>query len=241
MTQPTENTTLKLNGKIFISGYIHVLTGLHIGGSKSDMDIGGVDLSVIKTPDRRRLPFIPGSSLKGKLRTMLAREKGSKDVRRDSQEIKDLFGHAADNSDSQTLPTRLIVRDAFLDKDDFDHKFDRENLDTRYTMVKWENTIDRKTGKALHPRQIERVPAGANFKFSIIYNLYSNGSESDGSEDMHMKTILKAMRLLEDDYLGGHGSRGYGQIQFRNVEFHIRKEADYKSGEGKKPYTDYSW
>lgn len=121
----------KLIGKAFISGRIVVKTGLHIGGSKTVLDIGGVDLNVIKTP--LGIPYIPGSSLKGKLRSILAREEGSlaikrepnmpEDMKVDSERINLLFGRGADkDSEENKLPekcllTRLIVRDAFLDPD----------------------------------------------------------------------------------------------------------------------------
>ncbi|MEO0584115.1 MAG: type III-A CRISPR-associated RAMP protein Csm3 [Bacteroidota bacterium] len=226
----------KLSGKIFIKGKIKVVTGLHIGGSKSDLDIGGVDLAVIKTSDRKRMPFIPGSSLKGKLRTMLARAEGSMEVKNDSALIKSLFGHAAENSEEQTLPTRLIVRDAMLDEQAFHASFDREDLDTRYTMVKWENTINRKTGTAEHPRQIERVPAGAQFSFEMIYNVFE-----DGQEKAHMDAIKEAMNMLQDDYLGGHGTRGYGQIAFEEVAFHRRTKANYEQGQAAQLDTTYTW
>jgi len=231
-----ENNKNKFTGKIFILGKIKVLTGLHIGGSKSDLDIGGVDLSVIKTPDNKRLPFIPGSSFKGKLRTMLAREEGSQQVKDDSELIKEIFGYAADNSDTPTLPTRLIVRDALLDDEKFVKDFERENLDTTFTMVKWENTINRKTGTAEHPRQIERVPAGAEFPFSMVYNCFD-----DEKEKIHLQAILKAMRLLEDDYIGGQGSRGYGQITFEEVRLKKRSLKAYAEGKEAQDYTELSW
>ncbi|MEO1384351.1 MAG: type III-A CRISPR-associated RAMP protein Csm3 [Bacteroidota bacterium] len=235
---------IKLLGKVFIQGEIEVVTGLHIGGSKSDLDIGGVDLAVIKTADKRRVPFIPGSSLKGKLRTMLAREEGSLEVRRDSDTIKDIFGHGAegkkkkegDTGDKDRLPTRLIVRDARLDIANFDSQFDRDDLDTRFTMVKWENTINRKTGTAQHPRQIERVPSGARFPFSMVYNVFD-----DGKKDLHLNAIKRAMQLLEDDYLGGHGTRGYGQVRFTNVVAKERMKADYESGSPAKEMATPFW
>ncbi|MEL6634147.1 MAG: type III-A CRISPR-associated RAMP protein Csm3 [Bacteroidota bacterium] len=239
MATQTENP--KLSGKIFIKGKIKVVTGLHIGGSKSDLDIGGVDLAVIKTSDRKRMPFIPGSSLKGKLRTMLARAGGYMVVDDDSDLIKSIFGYGADGNkedeeDKDRLPTRLIVRDAMLDEQSFHANFDREDLDTRYTMVKWENTINRKTGTAEHPRQIERVPAGAQFSFEMIYNVFE-----DGQEKAHMDAIKEAMNMLQDDYLGGHGTRGYGQIAFQEVAFHRRTKANYEQGQAAQLDTTYTW
>ncbi|NTU61315.1 MAG: type III-A CRISPR-associated RAMP protein Csm3, partial [Caldiserica bacterium] len=111
----------KLIEKVFISGKIVAETGLHIGGSKTALDIGGVDLNVIKTANG--VPFIPGSSLKGKLRTILAREHGSTDVKEDPEIIKEIFGAPNDKSEQGSnpkkengIPARLIIRDAFLFK-----------------------------------------------------------------------------------------------------------------------------
>lgn len=201
-----------LISKIFITGIIKIKTGLHIGGSKTALDIGGIDLSVIKTP--LGIPYIPGSSMKGKLRSLLAKEKGSQDIKNDLPVIKEIFGDAGKNNEKGQI-SRLIVRDSFMvnseklksKKDDF------ENLEFDYTESKWENTIDRKTGTAEHPRQLERVPAGAEFSFEFVYNNFNNDVAKE-----HIEEIVKAMKLLEDDYLGGSGSRGYGKIKFQDVQ-----------------------
>ena len=234
------NNTVKFLGKAFISGKILVKTGLHIGGSKSSLDIGGLDLSVIKTADGE-VPFIPGSSLKGKLRSLLAREVGSKDVSMDKSQHEELFeifgfpaeSEAADeNREAYVAATRLLVRDAFLNQEPFKNEA-FQNLDFEYTEEKWENTIERTTGKAQHPRQLERVPAGAEFQFSLVYTVFDDLAltpEASGLRkcDWHLEQIRKAMRYLQDDYLGGHGSRGYGQIEFRGVELKVKTVQDYE-------------
>jgi len=244
----------KLTGKIIISGTITATTGLHIGGSKSSLDIGGVDLNVIKT--RRGVPFIPGSSLKGKLRSMLAKTENSiavskREIKNEKpHELRDrfgryvtdeevpfiiqLFGEAGDN-EKQSEITRVLVRDAYMDEAKFDEKFGKS---TEYADIKWENTIDRKTGTAKHPRQLERVPAGSAFNFELVYDLYDDANEAYGSGDKtklqkHLWALDTAMRLLQDDYIGGHGSRGYGRIEFSEVNVDQRNvgEDQYKSGE----------
>jgi len=229
---------MKLIGKFFIKGEIKALTGLHIGGSKTALDIGGIDLNVIKTA--AGVPYIPGSSLKGKLRAMLAREEGSKELQTDSDTIKEIFGESPTKENPEGRITRLIVRDAFLYIDHFEKE--KENgefteLELDYTEGKWENTINRKTGTAGNPRQIERVPAGAIFKFELIYDIYDDVLK-DHSDELnlstienlkHIKEIKKAMRLLEDDYLGGSGSRGYGKIEFLNVKKGIKTIKDYEN------------
>ncbi len=237
----------KLIGKAFISGRIVVKTGLHIGGSKTVLDIGGVDLNVIKT--QQGVPYIPGSSLKGKLRSIFAREEGSLAIKRepnmpenmivDSERINLLFGRGADRDiEEKKLPekcqlTRLIVRDAFLDTKHFrKHFYDIEPDDkdfeddlVSYTEVKTENTINRMTGTAQHPRQLERVPADAEFNFEIIYNVFDEEEKVS-----HLNALLQAMRILEDDYLGGSGSRGYGQIGFKGMKYEYKSIDEYKNG-----------
>ncbi len=228
---------MKLIGKVFITGQIETKTGLHVGGSKSALDIGGVDLNVIKTPDG--IPFIPGSSIKGKLRSLLAKMEGSlavseKDLTEDdkikrkanNKEIPidtdfpymlKIFGSSGDDPNNKGgKVTRLIVRDAFLDTKNF--KFDRDNLDFDYTNVKWENTINRIKGTAEHPRQLERVPAGSFFTFEMVYDVYNDNKKME-----HLEKIRTAMYVLEHDYIGGSGSRGYGQIVFNNIKFKERK------------------
>src|SRR3989304_9891627 len=171
-----ENNKLKLTGKYIITGKIKCETGLHIGGSKTALDIGGIDLNVIKTA--AAVPYIPGSSLKGKLRSLLAKEGGYLDPKQDSDIIKKIFGDSP-SKDNDGKITRLIVRDSFLDnKVDMESK-DKEftDLELEYTESKWENTIDRKSGTAGSPRQIERVPVGAIFSFELVYNIYDDNKK----------------------------------------------------------------
>jgi CRISPR-associated protein Csm3 len=240
---------MELKAKIFITGKIRTLTGLHIGGAKSALDIGGIDLNVIKKPDGT--PYIPGSSLKGKLRSLLARvagtvaisqkeAKGGKSDERDAPYICEIFGLPGDDSgDSQENTsmrrnvTRLIVRDADLDTNS--EVFENE-LELGYSEVKWENTINRKTGTAQHPRQLERVPAGAVFHFEMVYDDYGDGKTQD-----HLERIRLAMMLLESDYLGGHGSRGYGKIAFEDVSFTKRTIEDFEQGREAKPIDNFKY
>ncbi len=214
---------MKLIGKYFIKGQIKAVTGLHIGGSKTALDIGGIDLNVIKTA--QGVPYIPGSSLKGKLRSMLAKEEGSEKPSTDSDTIKEIFGESPSGDNKVGKITRLIVRDSFLanSKEMENKEGDFTDLELDYTEGKWENTIDRKSGTAGNPRQIERVPAGAIFDFELVYDVYN-----DDQKDNHIAEIKKAMRLLQDDYLGGSGSRGYGKIEFINVQTGEKKINDYK-------------
>ncbi len=200
---------MKLAGKVFITGRIKLETGMRIGGSKSALDIGGIDLNVIKTATG--VPYIPGSSLKGKLRSILAREEGSEDVSNDSEKLNQIFGSIVKGKEQLS---RLIVRDAYLDVKHFKLQNFTE-MELEYTETKWETAIDRKKGSAKGGslRQLERVPAGAEFNFEMVYNVFDN------QKDEHLKEIKKAMKILEDDYLGGQGSRGFGKVKFLDVKF----------------------
>ena len=224
----------KLIEKVFISGRIVTETGLHIGGSKTALDIGGIDLNVIKSADG--VPFIPGSSIKGKLRSLLAHLYGSSDVRDDRNfpVIVELFGDEQDR-EADGKPSRLIVRDATLDRNHFEEQKKTgvfSDLELQYTEGKWENTIDRKTGAAKKGglRQLERVPSGSMFDFEIVYNVFD-----DNRKKVHLEEIVKAMRLLQDDYLGGHGSRGYGKIRFDNVSITVKSIDDYRGANKRRP------
>lgn len=196
----------KLQSKIFIGGEIHLMTGLHIGGASSSLDIGGLDNGIIKTA--KGLPYIPGSTLKGKLRNMLAKVSGSDDVKTDNKEIRTLFGSS---SEGKEVNARLIVRDAYLDEAKFDATFSSVELELGHSEVKWENTIDRKNSAA-NPRQLERVPAGTIFNFNMVLDDYD-----DTQTDSLLIQLKLALRLLEGDYIGGSGTRGYGQIKFENI------------------------
>jgi CRISPR-associated protein Csm3 len=199
----------KLVKKIKIQTSITLLTGLHIGGSSDNVEIGGIDNPVIKLATRGNEPYIPGSSLKGKMRCLLEQTAGASQVGM-NKEVNNLFG-ITENKILKTgnQPSKLIVRDAVLSKESKEALLACDNLDMPYTENKWENVIDRIKGVAEHPRQSERVPAGAVFNAEFILNIWD-----DDNEEELMALFMKGIRLLENDYLGGSGSRGYGQIKF---------------------------
>ena len=196
----------KLVKKIVIKSTLEVVTGLHIGGSKDNVEIGGIDNPVIKVATRKNQPYIPGSSLKGKMRSLLEQVKGATKVGA-NDDVNNLFGYASDNK-----PSKLIVRDAYLTETST-QELEKAPLDMPYTENKYENTIDRVKGKADHPRQSERVPAGAVFAVEMIVNVWE-----DDNQDNLIAMIEDAINLVENDYLGGSGSRGYGQVKFGKLE-----------------------
>jgi CRISPR-associated protein Csm3 len=218
-----------LLGKIIIKGRIKLKTGLHIGAQRETMDIGGVDNPIIKDPITG-LPYIPGSSLKGKLRSLLEKVKnaeqppekrGCGEDKFFNRKIKDkpemwmhacdeeyekiknceicrLFGTSGGKGDN--FPARVLVRDAFL-TEEFKERRDE------VVEIKYETAIDRITSAA-NPRPMERVPPGVEFEFEVVYNV-----EDEETKGQDLKNLFSAMKLLEDDYLGGSGSRGYGKIE----------------------------
>ena len=196
--------------KVEIVGNIEVITGMHIGGSPSYSAIGSVDSPVIKDSLNGN-PIIPGSSLKGKMRSLLAKvynEGVATSPDKDSPVLKRLFGSAEKDNG---CVSRVLFSDMIMSNWD---DLKKQGLRTK-TEIKCENTIDRITSKA-NPRQIERVVRGAVFPLSIIY-------EASSLEDLvnDFKILKDGFTLLETDYLGGSGSRGYGKIKFRDLDVKV--------------------
>ena len=203
-----------LKGKLLIKGTIKLITGLHIGTSGDFSAIGAVDTIVIRDSVTNK-PMIPGSSLKGKMRYLLARTKYHsslelENIKKEDICIKRLFG-----SSEPIMSSRLQFQDILLSNKSIE-EFKEFEFDLPHTEIKYENTIDRTTGIA-NPRQLERVPAGSEFDFQIVYNVED---PEEVKEDM--ENILLMMEVLEDDYLGGHGTRGYGRIKFKDFSIDIK-------------------
>lgn len=242
----------KVTGKIFIRGTLTASTGLHIGGNSVGMAIGGADSVVVRNPLTND-PYIPGSSLRGKMRALLERVRGDENSnnndeggfslsekkndalagRKPNTSLGKLFGVAAEDSKE---PTRLIVRDALLTEKSRDDLLSAPNADMPMTEVKTEVWIDRITSAA-NPRQIERVPAGAEFAFELVLTLI------EGDDHKHFLNLLfEGLRLVQADTLGGSGSRGYGQVKFCVTSLTQRTAEHYKSGNDEEnvPASDYS-
>lgn len=216
---------MKLKGYKNIEGSIEVITGLHIGGSTTIIEIGGKDNPVIKHPITKE-PYIPGSSLKGKMRSLLEWKLGKIDTIHDSKNYGEvhkwcnnkscpicvIFGTSAD--EAGLGPTRLIVRDAVLNDD---YKKNQKIKDSSWTVLdltedKYENTINRITARA-NPRNSERVVSGVEFSFKMSYRVFENGDNGKSDEDL-FSNVLDGLKLIEKDALGGAGSRGCGQVKF---------------------------
>ncbi len=207
--------------KIKIKSELEILTGLHIGGNSAFAAIGAVDSPVIKDTLTME-PIIPGSSLKGKMRSLLAKKyntnKCVKDPKDDEDFILRLFGKAKLGKE-KAIESRLQFFDIFLKN----KKELRDRGVESFTEVKFENNINRITAKA-DPRQIERVIRGTKFEFQLIYNILN---EEEIEDDL--KIVYDGIKLLEEDYLGGSGTRGYGRIKFNDFKIELlSSESDIK-------------
>ncbi len=218
---------MKLVSIQHITGTIRLVSGLHIGAGKDTIEIGGLDQPIVKHPITGA-PYIPGSSLKGKMRSLLEiyyfidqaetqRYITGKYSKRGQgmpcgcglRECPAcvIFGAASDKKDARTGPTRLIVRDAMLAP-----KYERDfNKGMLPMEIKYENIIDRVRGTAEHPRPLERVPAGVCFELNLSFKIFED--DTPGLLDY----VYKGFKLIELDALGGCGSRGSGQVRFENL------------------------
>jgi CRISPR-associated protein Csm3 len=248
MSSHTAHTELRFIGKLILEGDLECQTGLHIGAGKGSLEIGGADNPVVK--DAFGLPYIPGSSLRGKLRSLLEQSSGmsvpaelvyiskrkGQEVRihqsdRPDDEICLIFGRNPGRLDrvsgdaiesNVATPARLTVYDAPLLAESITPQM-RENLDDEITEVKSENAIDRITSQA-NPRTLERVPAGARFHFRMILDLLC------GEDRELVPRLVESLRLLEDDSLGGGGSRGSGRVRFSGLKLVWRGRSFSASG-----------
>lgn len=202
--------------KIKINTTLELVTGLHIGGSSDNVEIGGIDNPVIKIATKDNQPYIPGSSLKGKMRCLLEQIAGATEVG-NNKKVNKLFGitkiERNGNVEREAEPSRLIVRDAMLQETSVKLLRDNDNLDMPYTEGKWENSIHRVEGTANNPRQTERIPAGVFFDVEFVINIWDTDNENE-----LLALLKKGINALENDYLGGSGSRGYGQIKFGELK-----------------------
>lgn len=232
--------TVRLLGRLFVGFEIHTLSGLSIGGSDVGVEIGGVDRTVIRDPLSNR-PYIPGSSLRGKMRSLTEKHDGATQNQRIGQatihtckyaaayrlcRICQVYGVPGERDFS--TPTRLLVRDVPLSEASA-KRLEEAQTDFPYTQVKTEVAIDRVTSVA-SPRQIERVPAGVVFApAELVYSVYSGADGAcDPVQDIeNMRLLLLGLSLLEDDYLGGLGSRGSGRVRVEGITVSLKASATY--------------
>jgi len=206
-----------------ITGKITVKAGLHIGGGNDKVEIGGIDNPVIKNPLTRE-PYIPGSSIKGKMRALLEWKEGKvKDSKgepckcgRPDCHICRIFGSGNSGEQEKARlrgPSRLIIRDAELTEE-----YKRKFSDGKPLLEdKIENGLNRITAQA-NPRHIERVVPGVAFDFELVYRIIDIDDGGKEDEELFNTVVLEGLRLLQNDYLGGGGSRGNGRIEFVDLK-----------------------
>ena len=205
-----------------IKGRIILESGLHIGAGDTEMHIGGIDNTVVRHSHTQE-PYIPGSSIKGKVRSLLEMKSGLMPItdgaplqakhleslegeqEEECRNILKLFGSSGADAEKRAEfgPTRLSFADCSLSEKS------REERPALFE-IKSETAIDRikGTAKSGSLRFIERVPAGIEFDFTVCLKML-------GQEDKELLGyLLLGLRLLEMDALGGSGSRGYGKIKF---------------------------
>lgn len=246
-----DNFPYLLHEKIFLQGVLTTATGLVIGGSDTALSIGGLNKTVIRDPATGK-PYIPGSSIKGKIRSLIELSEGriggpaGSGVQHGPCMHPDADGAAlcgtaipdklaeklaADSNRQRTSP--LYVRDAYLLPDQV-FKY----ADLGYTHTKTEVCIDRITAKA-NPRTLERVPPGARFQLDLVLNIFREPGETDDAlrkkTERLMKLVAKGLRLLQDDYLGGNGSRGSGQVHIQLTEVYARSAVWYGTVSADRP------
>ena len=237
----------KFKKNIIVRGEIELKTGLHIGGLKETVEIGGIDNPVITTYANidgtlQKIPYIPGSTLKGKMRALLELayaeispeqgycqsgyiQVGNSCIKYEKDEAKDilkLFGKPAKSGSEEENISRLIFRDALPTKETIE-AWSKHSEIVGGTEVKAENTVNRINSVAM-PRFFERIPASSRFQFEIVLTIY----EGD-NEDNLKKMLIDGLRRLENSYIGGMGSRGYGKIDF-NISSVVDRDSEFYKG-----------
>lgn len=223
---------VRLLGRARITGTVVALSGLHIGAGNDAIEIGGIDNPVIKHPHTGH-PYIPGSSIKGKLRFLMewafgriredglpwgADDRGNREIDPDDPVLR-IFGTPIKRAAWNGGPTRLMVRDAMLEQEWLEATVKEHRA---LTEEKTEVVIDRIAGKAhdrIGPRHTERVPSGARFDLELVFRAFDLGDEGRRDEEC-LNWLIAGLSLLELDALGGSGSRGYGRVRFEGLTYH---------------------
>lgn len=204
---------------LMVTGDLLCVSGVRVGAARESLEIGGIDNPVIRHPITK-FPYIPGSSLKGKMRSLI-----------ESVDKKGIGGNPCGCAKPdcrvctffgphkkpvhELNPSRFLFRDATL-KPSFQEALVEAYRDygLYFVETKSENTIDRRTSVAGSPRTMERVPAGTQFDFRLDIRVYEGDNEAK-----IRKTVEQMVHLLEMDALGGGGTRGSGQVRIDHLQF----------------------
>ncbi|WP_456395333.1 type III-A CRISPR-associated RAMP protein Csm3 [Desulfurobacterium sp.] len=212
---------MRLKEIIELTGTMKLLTGLHIGAGNDEIKIGGIDNPVVRDPVTNE-PYIPGSSVKGKMRFLLEWFLGKVDIKKDGSPFSDtkdtteeakailkIFGISG-SEENKIGPARASFYDLFLTEET--KELLKSRVGALMTEDKAEVMVNRITGTGKNPRHTERVPAGAEFSFKLVYKVF------DDEDEKLFKYLLKGLKLLEIDGLGGNVSRGYGKVKFTELK-----------------------
>jgi CRISPR-associated protein Csm3 len=252
------------HGKVLIRSEMVALTGIRIGAASSGLDIGGVDQPVLRDPVTER-PYVPGSSLKGKLRSLLTKAHSRPLEQLVERPVEVNLHWCTDAGSYQNCmvcptfgqfpahrgrrfnfvtPARLSVRDAILGPElqvteegqVVRKRWTEVDTDLPYSEVKVEVALDIITA-ASNPRQMERVPPGAIFESELLFTVYrsDDGTVDPEMEKKRLREVFAAMRMLEDDYLGSSGTRGYGKVKFQRVQVQWRPVEYYRDPKNHPP------
>lgn len=211
-----------------VNGIYKAVTGLRIGAGGGGLEIGGLDNPIVRHPVTKE-PYVPGSSLKGKMRSLLEVSGfvvGNRPKPRPEENaslpacgcgqcaVCWLFG--CGNPKEASEPTRFLFRDSYVLAEDMARL--RELLEDGifYSEVKAEVVMSRRTGKVGGggPRPVDRIAAGTRLRFEMSVRVL----DGDNEEEMQ-QALLTAIRLLEQEGIGGSVSRGYGKVQFLELSW----------------------
>lgn len=235
---------MQFKENLIITGKLVCETGLHVGGANESIEIGGIDNIIIRDANSD-LPYIPGSSLKGKMRSLMELNNpqstgniinnGGKPCKCGACLPCKIFGVSADDNRAEAKQkgsTRLIVRDSFPTDETLD-LWEANQEVIQGAEVKYENIINRITSAAT-PRPSERVPRGSEFNIELVFSVYED------DDKQNFKGVFEALRLIEDNYLGGSGTRGYGKISFKDIKVTRRGSDYYREGVSEEIITEGS-
>lgn len=214
----------KLEKRIIISGTLEALTPLHIGSGKPEVEIGGVEMPVLTDPKDQ--PYIPGSSLKGRVRAeteSIARKKGLEVCK--PPQVDNMCGSTKDSIDKLCVCCRIFGtagrRISFASKVKFRDAYPLDRV--KALLERTGIAIDRETGTVARGAlyNIQAVPAGTKFGLEIV---------GENLSDDELKLLKSALKSVEDSALGGSSTRGFGKIKI-NIESVKERTAKYYLGE----------
>ncbi|MEM2841530.1 MAG: CRISPR-associated RAMP protein Csx7 [Candidatus Bathyarchaeia archaeon] len=214
----------KLEERVIINGTLTLLTPLHIGSPKTEIDLEKVDMPVLK--DTQGQPYIPGSSLKGKIRSeaeRIARKEGKTvctppNTKKMCGTITPnnlciccrIFGTAGEN---MSVASKVRFRDAY------------PHARVIETMTRAGIAMDRERGVVAQGAlySIEAIPQGTRFGFEMV-------TENLAKDEW--KLLKAAINSFADAGLGGSVSRGMGKVKL-DLESASRRTSKFYLGEEK--------